>query len=75
MQFLKSSCFHFFKLKLLNSFSTSLIFSVRNINFFYHETSPHVCQKMNLIIHVKKNEKSWILKIVYVIHLLFFSDF
>ena len=29
---------------------------------------------MNLIIYVK-NEKSWILKIVYVKHLLNFSDF
>ena len=31
-------------------------------------------QKMNLIINVKKNEKSWILKTVYGKHLLNFSD-
>ena len=33
------------------------------------------CQKMNLIIHVKKNEKSWILKTVNDKQLLNFSDF
>ena len=32
------------------------------------------CQKMNLIIHLKKNEKSWILKTVYDKHILNFSD-
>ena len=32
-------------------------------------------QKMNLIIHVKKNEKSWILKTVYGKHLLNFFIF
>ena len=32
-------------------------------------------QKMNLIIHVKKNEKSWILKTVYGKHLLIFFIF
>ena len=30
---------------------------------------------MNLIIHVKKNEKSWILKTVYGKHSIYFLDF
>ena len=32
-------------------------------------------QKINLIVHVKINEKSWILRTVYVKHLLFFFWF
>ena len=53
----------------------SIIFSVHNIIFFHHETSPHGLQKMNLIIPSKeKNEKSWILKTVYGKHSIYFSD-
>ena len=46
------------------------------IKFYVSNRENYGHQKINLIVHVKINEKSWILKTVYVKHLFFFfSDF
>ena len=41
-------------------------------NLCFEKIIIYGCQKMNLIINFKKNEKIWILKILYGGHLLDF---
>ena len=43
--------------------------------FYVSNRENYGRQKINLIVHVKINEKSWISKTVYVKHLLFFLNF
>ena len=60
----KIQCFSFFFTQILK-FIFNIQVGVLVIKKYVANRKNYGHQKMNLIIHVKRNEKSWIFKIIY----------